>query len=118
MLIDDALIVRLAVRVRDDGTVEVLEVRHDGSTTPFLDVPHEDAFTTSVWRFSRDGRSLFLQDSRGRDTAALIERDMQTGGQLGCWPKTETRISSAPGGIRALCARSPRWHWLAANAGI
>jgi hypothetical protein len=40
LLIDDTLTVRLAVRVRKDGTVEVLEVGRDGSTTPFLDVPH------------------------------------------------------------------------------
>jgi dipeptidyl aminopeptidase/acylaminoacyl peptidase len=117
LLIDDTLIVRLAVRVRDDGTVEVLEVRHDGSTTPFLDVPHEDAFTTSVWRFSRDGRSLFLQDSRGRDTAALIERDMQTGETrvlaedrdadiVGAWwdPRTARPLAAV-----ALASRK-RWH--------
>ena len=79
LLMDDTLTVRLANRVRDDGSAQVLEVGHDGDTTPFLEVPHEDVFTTSVWRFSRDGRSLFLQDSRGRDTAALVERDLRTG---------------------------------------
>jgi acetyl esterase/lipase len=79
LLMDDTLAVRLAIRVRPDGSAEVLEVDGDGNTTPFMDAPHEDVFTTAVWRYSRDGRSLFLQDSRGRDTAALIERDLSTG---------------------------------------
>ncbi|HKM74769.1 MAG TPA: S9 family peptidase, partial [Stellaceae bacterium] len=47
LLIDDRLTVRLAVRVRDDGSVEVLQVERDGGTAPFLEVPHEDVFTTS-----------------------------------------------------------------------
>jgi hypothetical protein len=79
LLFDDTLTVRLASRVREDGSAEILQIAPDGSTTQLLDVPHEDVFTTSAWRFSRDGNSLFLQDSRGRNTAALIERDMQTG---------------------------------------
>jgi dipeptidyl aminopeptidase/acylaminoacyl peptidase len=76
---DDTLAVRLADRVRPDGSAEILLVAPDGGTTAFLDVPHDDVFTTSVWRFSRDGHSLFMRDSRGRDTAALIEFDMRTG---------------------------------------
>jgi dipeptidyl aminopeptidase/acylaminoacyl peptidase len=117
LLIDDTLTVRLAVRVRDDGSVEVLQVERDGSTAPFLEVPHEDVFTTSVWRFSRDGRSLFLQDSRGRDTAALIERELQTGETrvlaedseadiIGAWwdPRTARPLAAV-----ALLSRK-RWH--------
>lgn len=79
LLMDDALSVRLAVRVRPDGSAEVVDLSCSDGSTLFLDIPVEDVFTTSVWRFSRDGRSLFLQNSCGRDRAALIERDLQTG---------------------------------------
>jgi len=65
--------------VRPDGSAEVLDLSRDNGSTLFLDIPVEDVFTTSVWRFSRDGRSLFLQNSCGRDKAALMERDLQTG---------------------------------------
>jgi len=77
-LFDETLSVRLANRVLPDGSAEILNVAPDGGTTPFLEIPPEDVFTTSAWRFSRDGNWLFMQDSRGRDTAALIERDMRT----------------------------------------
>jgi dipeptidyl aminopeptidase/acylaminoacyl peptidase len=117
LLIDDTLAVRLAVRVRADGSVEVLEVQRDGSTAPFLDVPHEDVFTTSVWRFSRDGRSLFLQDSRGRNTAALAERDLQTGATRVLAEDSEADIVSVwwdPRTVRPLAAvalpNRSRWH--------
>jgi len=117
LLIDDRLTVRLAVRVRDDGSVEVLQVERDGGTAPFLEIPHEDVFTTSVWRFSRDGRSLFLQDSRRRDTAALIERDLQTGETRVLAEDSEADIVGAwwdPRTLRPLAAVAlpsrKRWH--------
>jgi len=78
-LFDVTFSVRLASNVRPDGSVELLEIASDGGTSLFASLPHEDVFTTSAWRYSRDGNSLFMQDSRGRDTAALIERDLRTG---------------------------------------
>lgn len=117
LLMDDALVVRLAVLVRRDGSAEVLEIAGDGSTTPCLDVPHEDVFTTEVWRYSRDGRSLFLQDSRGRDTAALVERDLQAGETRVVAEDTEADIVGAwwdPRTGRPVAAFSlpsrRRWH--------
>jgi dipeptidyl aminopeptidase/acylaminoacyl peptidase len=117
VIFDDTLAVRLAFRVRPDGSVEVFEITPDGSTTPFMDVPHEDVLTTDVWGFSRDGRSLFLRDSRGRDTAALIERDVRTGATtvlaedpdadiIGAWwdPRTVRPLAAV-----ARAARE-RWH--------
>jgi dipeptidyl aminopeptidase/acylaminoacyl peptidase len=78
LLFDETLSVRFANRVLPDGSAEVLKIAPDGGTTPFLEIPPEDVFTTAAWRLSRDGNSLFMQDSRGRDTAALIERDLRT----------------------------------------
>ena len=70
-----------------------------GGTAPFLDVPHEDVFTTSVWRYSRDGHSLFMQGSRGR-YRCLAGGDERTPGQRNCSPRIRTRTSSGPGGTR------------------
>jgi dipeptidyl aminopeptidase/acylaminoacyl peptidase len=117
LLMDDALTVRLAVRVRPDGSAEVVDLSRSDSPTLFLDIPPEDVFTTSVWRFSRDGHSLFLQNSCGRDRAALMERDLQTGETrllaedaeadiVGAWsdPRTGRPLAAV-----ALASRQ-RWH--------
>jgi dipeptidyl aminopeptidase/acylaminoacyl peptidase len=79
LVFDESLTVRLANKVRADGGMEIMDIAPDGGATLLMDVPHEDVFTTTPWRYSRDGQSLFMQDSRGRDTAALIERDVSTG---------------------------------------
>ena len=117
LLMDDALTVRLAVQVRPNGSAALLQVSHDGSTTLFMNALHEDVFTTSALRYARDGRSLFLQDSRGRDRAALIEHDLLTGETsvlaedpeadiIGVW--WDPRIGR-PLAALALSARQ-RWH--------
>jgi dipeptidyl aminopeptidase/acylaminoacyl peptidase len=117
LLMDEALTIRLAVRVRPDGSAEVLEVKSDGTTKLFLDVSHEDVLTTTVWCYSRDGHSLFLQDSRGRDTAALVECDLQTGEMRVLAGDPEADIVGAwwdPRTIRPLAALAQasrqRWH--------
>src|SRR5690349_21934611 len=80
-----------------------------------ISVGSEDVFTTSVWRFSRDGRSLFLQNSCGRDRAALIERDLQTGETRLLVEDSEADIvgwdprTSRPLAAVALANRQ-RWH--------
>ena len=123
LIFDETLTVRLAFRVRPDGSVEALEVAPDGGMTPFMEVPHEDVFTTDVWRYSRDGHSLFLQESRGRDTAALVEYDLRTGATkvlaedpdadiIGAWwdPRTLRPV--------AALARADRQRWHAIDPAI
>jgi hypothetical protein len=103
--------------VRPDGSAEVLDLTRSDSSTLLLDIPDEDVFTTSVWRFSRDGRSLFLQDSCGRDRATLMERNLETGETrllaedpeadiVGAWwdPRTSRPLAAV-----ALANRQ-RWH--------
>lgn len=73
--------------------------------------------TTSVWRYSRDGRALFMQSSRDRDTAALIKIDERTGAVtvlaedadadiIGAWWDPRT---ARPAAAVALAGRQ-RWH--------
>ncbi|HEU0082042.1 MAG TPA: S9 family peptidase [Bradyrhizobium sp.] len=70
--------VRLGVRYAANGSAEVLERRPDGSWQPFLTVPIGDLDGTQLLDFSADGNTLYLQDTRGRDKAALFAIDMTT----------------------------------------
>lgn len=63
--------VRFAVRMTADGGAEYLERDDSGGWRPFITVGQEDSLTTGLVGFDRSGETLFLIDSRGRDTAAL-----------------------------------------------
>jgi dipeptidyl aminopeptidase/acylaminoacyl peptidase len=70
--------VRLGVRYAANGSAEVLERRGDGSWQPFMTIPIGDLDSTELLDFSADGDTLYLQDTRGRDKAALFAIDMAT----------------------------------------
>ena len=70
--------VRLGLRFAADGSGEVMERRPDGSWQPFLTIPIGDLDSTQLLDFSADGNTLYLQDTRGRDKAALVAIDMTT----------------------------------------
>lgn len=69
---------RLAERVAEDGTVEVLSREPGSAWRPFSSIPVEDALTTRIERVSADGRAVFLVDARGRDRAELVEVELVT----------------------------------------
>ena len=71
--------VRFAAKVRPDGGITYLKKGADGAYGPFVDVDHEDAGTTGPMGFTHAGDTLYLRDSRGRDTSALFAMDMATG---------------------------------------
>jgi dipeptidyl aminopeptidase/acylaminoacyl peptidase len=70
--------VRLGLRFAANGSGEVLERRPDGSWQPFLTIPIGDLDGTQLLDFSADGNTLYLQDTRDRDKAALFAIDMAT----------------------------------------
>jgi dipeptidyl aminopeptidase/acylaminoacyl peptidase len=78
LVCDDELRVRLGERVTDDGGTEWSTPEGD-DWRPFLRVGLEDGLTTEVRGFDADGATLYLADSRGRDTAALVAVDLATG---------------------------------------
>ena len=75
---DDDLRVLLGERVTDDGGTEWLAL-DGGRWRPFLRVGLEDGLTTAVRGADAEGTTLFMADSRGRDTAALVALDVVTG---------------------------------------
>jgi len=74
-LCDDDLGVRLGERATDDGGVAWLEAT-EGGWRPFLEVGLEDGLTTEARGLDATGATLYLADSRGRDTGALVAIDL------------------------------------------
>ncbi len=76
---DDNYAVRFAERITPDGGAETLRPAADGGWEPFVRVSLEDALTTGHAGFDKNGRVAYWRDSRGRDTAALVEMNLETG---------------------------------------
>lgn len=77
-LSDESFALRIASRPTPDGGKEWL-VPEGGSWTSWSKVPQEDRITTGLRGFAADGTTLYLVDSRGRNTAALFAIDTETG---------------------------------------
>ena len=76
---DENYKIRFANRVTPDGGNEILSRSDDGTWSQFLKIEVEDTLTTSPLGFDKSGRSVYLVDSRGRDTAALVSLNIDTG---------------------------------------
>lgn len=74
---DDAFRVRFGVRLTDDGGSDMFRRTETGSWASFASVVMEDQLTTRPLNLSGD--SLYMSDSRGRDTAALVKVGVLTG---------------------------------------
>ncbi len=75
---DNDLKLRFARQNTPEGGAEYLQAR-DGGWEPWTSVPAEDVLTTSPIGFDEANAMLYMRDSRGRDTAALIAVDLTTG---------------------------------------
>ena len=71
---DADLKVRMAQKSRADGGQDLLEPDGKGGWKKTGDVPFEDSLLTSPLGYTTDGKTQYLTDSRGRDTAALFSR--------------------------------------------
>jgi dipeptidyl aminopeptidase/acylaminoacyl peptidase len=87
---DDDYRVRLAVRTTGDGGTEILRPVSASGGSPFAasgvngwelfqTIAMEDALTTHPIGFDQSGQLLYMTDSRGRDTSALMSLDLRTG---------------------------------------
>lgn len=75
---DDRLQVRFGYRLPADGSMEVLKKTAEGWEL-FLTFPDEDYLSSDFIGFSSDGRQLYMKDSRGRNTAAAVAIDCESG---------------------------------------
>ena len=77
---DDNLDVRLALKPNAAGGMDFFKVEdNEVAGEPFSSTDLADSLTTSPAGFTRDGQTLYWTDSRGRDTAALVAMDVESG---------------------------------------
>ena len=76
---DDFYRVRLGVRMTPDGGTELLKPSTDKGWELFSKIAMEDSLTTKPLGFDKSARTMYMTDSRDRNTAALMAVDMETG---------------------------------------
>lgn len=77
---DNDLNLRFGQRSTSAGGATYLRYE-DRAWTEFLQVSPEDLYTTGLRGFSEDNATVYLTDSRGRNTGALFGYDLETGEQ-------------------------------------
>jgi dipeptidyl aminopeptidase/acylaminoacyl peptidase len=76
---DDHLQVRFGLETTPDGGMNMLKLDDQGDYEVAETIPVEDSLSTFPIGFNSSGDWLYMSDSRGRDTAALIMKDLETG---------------------------------------
>jgi dipeptidyl aminopeptidase/acylaminoacyl peptidase len=76
-VVDEKLAVRFAQKMEGNGDLVVLAPSKDG-WSEYLRIPSDDNGTSAVIGFDRSGKTLFLVDSRDRNTGALFALDVAT----------------------------------------
>ncbi len=76
---DDDYVVRYAMKMTPDGGNEMFVPDESGGWKSFDKIPMEDMMTTAPITFDKTGKILYMIDSRGRNTAALISNNLETG---------------------------------------
>ncbi len=79
MYTDDDYSVRMASRQTAGGGTELVVMNDDGDWEAFTEIGLADQFSTGVIGFDETGNSVYMVDSRGRDTAILRQIDISTG---------------------------------------
>jgi dipeptidyl aminopeptidase/acylaminoacyl peptidase len=77
-LVDTDLQIRGGTTMDADGGL-VVHLGRDGSFEPYLEIPPDDAESTGVWGFTRDGDALLVLSSIGVNATRLERHDLATG---------------------------------------
>src|SRR5690625_2363673 len=107
--------VRYGLRTRDDGGMDIL-ARVDGGWMVAEAVPFEDAMSTYPAGLTADGTTLYLVDSRNRNTSALYALDLTSGERTVMHADERTDIAGAlshptTGRIQAAAVNYLREEW-------
>jgi dipeptidyl aminopeptidase/acylaminoacyl peptidase len=113
---------RYATRSRPDGGVDLLR-RAGEAWEKYDEIPFEDGMTTELAGLTKDGATLYMQDSRGRNTSALFAIDTATGektlvhedARADLWG---TLRDPATGRVQAVGVNYLRNEWTALDGGI
>lgn len=74
---DEHFNVRLGFAFTPEASLEVVKLRDDGSTEPFMTLAPEDMDTRPI-EFNKAGDAFYMIDTRGHNTAALALVDMES----------------------------------------
>ena len=85
---DDDYNLRFAITMREDGGQDILERDAAGAWKPWSVIPSEDSFNTGPAGIDADGKTLYMFDSRGRNTSVVTSIDIAT--------KKETVVAEDP----------------------
>lgn len=110
--------VRLGLRAGADGGVEIMSRAESGTWSVLMALPFEDALTTDPIAFEAGGRSFLMYDSTGRDRAALVRVDVETGAKTVLGESARADVSDvwrdpASGAPEAFAADYLRREWRA-----
>ncbi|MCH9684362.1 MAG: S9 family peptidase [Deltaproteobacteria bacterium] len=79
---DESLTVRVASRSRPDGGTDYFVRKGKGKARrwePLVSFDHDDALASTAFGLDRAGAVLYMADSRGRETPALVAYDLASG---------------------------------------
>lgn len=121
-LADGDLQPRFASRSRPDGGLDLLRRKANG-WEPFDEVGFEDSMTTGLAGLSDDGATLYLRDSRGRNTAALFALDVASGARTLLHEDARADVGNwltdpASGKVQAVSVNYLREEWAALDPAI
>jgi len=90
---DDDYRVKLGIKFTQTGGQELLKPVGN-EWKPFVSIGLQDGMTTSPVGFDQTGNTLYMTDSRGRDTAAFVTVDLKTAKTKVFYESTKADVSS------------------------
>jgi dipeptidyl aminopeptidase/acylaminoacyl peptidase len=112
---DDRFNVKMAIKPLADGGQEIMQ-KQGQAWNSFTTIPFEDAGTTAPAGLTRDGKTLYMQDSRGRDTSALFAIDLASGAKTLVHEDAKADIGGSirnlAGNVQAVAVNYLRNEWI------
>lgn len=93
-LVDDDYTIRFAEKMNPDGGKTYFAPKGDGFE-PFLTIGRDDMLTTGFAGFDATGRTVYMIDSRDRNTAALVGLSLDTGATTTYYADDRADVSGA-----------------------
>ena len=121
-LTDEGFNVRFAFKMTADGGQEIFR-RNKDKWEEFEKIPSEDSLTTRPLALDAAGTTLYMADSRGRNTAGLKQYDLVGGAAKWVAEDPKADISGGfmhpkTGALRAVSANYERTHWTVIDKSI
>lgn len=94
ILADDDYNIRFGSKMTPAGGMDFYQLTGNDWSL-FTSIPADDALTTGPMGFDKSGQTLYLIDSRGRNTSAVVANDLKTGTQKVIASSSKADVSDA-----------------------